>query len=422
MILALSHDFMLRRNCQISADHGSNCFAISTHGSHHVRLINHIASLSNALVTKEKSATGKIPLLPELRIIESGEKFGLVASEYATSFKGLIDIKQEAKDEDILDIPEYDTSDVDALIHNLQIDPVLLTVPEHHPISSNSPPPVRPHPITEVPACPSTSSTPPIISRIQPTDPVGDSSTPTGNKRKALHAEDDPAAKPNTGDDVPAAKKARAGENTATRAAVSTAGLIVAEGVVNTMGLNVGNTAACVSPPCRNSNCYASLPFRFTQTPPTTIQAYFVGTKPAPPNSTAPKLGSSSTSEPVSNTVDTFDLSVPKGLEKLTKSQCLFTIATGINIRSLKIETDDEFFLFMTMCAERQWASFKMMPTKWAAETKAYNIRLESINAQQQIVTIAKNPRALLEKLVSVESDVLERIAKQDFECSSASQ
>lgn len=85
----------------------------------------------------------------------------------------------------------------------------------------------------------------------------------------------------------------------------------------------------------------------------------------------------------------------------------------------MKITTDIEFFLFMTMRAERQWASFKMTPLKWVTETKAYNKRLEAANANTNTnvttTTIPKNPRALLEKLLSVETDILERIAKQDF-------
>lgn len=78
----------------------------------------------------------------------------------------------------------------------------------------------------------------------------------------------------------------------------------------------------------------------------------------------------------------------------------------------------------MTMRAERQWASFKMTPLKWVMETKAYNERLEAANAKsnEKMVTIAKNPRALLDKLISVETDILERIAKQDFKGMSTQQ
>lgn len=92
-----------------------------------MHLVNHIAGLSNALVAKEKSTTTErlLPLLPELRFVKSGKKFGLVASEYVTSFRGLIDIKQEAKDEEI-DLLDYDTNKVDVLMCTLQIDLALL--------------------------------------------------------------------------------------------------------------------------------------------------------------------------------------------------------------------------------------------------------------------------------------------------------
>lgn len=147
-----------------------------------------------------------------------------------------------------------------------------------------------------------------------------------------------------------------------------------------------------------------------------TLQTYFVGTKSAPPVSTiAAKRLDVADSNQATSEIDVFDLPVPADLQKLTKSQRLFTIATGIDVRSLKIATDTEFFLFMTMRKDRQWASFKMTPPKWVVETKAYNARLGAINAKEKTAAIPKNPRALLEKLLAVETDILERIAKQDF-------
>lgn len=71
------------------------------------------------------------------------------------------------------------------------------------------------------------------------------------------------------------------------------------------------------------------------------------------------------------------------------------------------------------MQAERQWVSYKMTPLKWVAEMKLYNERLQDANTSmdttKKTTTILKNSRALLKKLLSVKSDVLERIAKQDF-------
>lgn len=206
LILALGHDFVLRRNCRISINNKPSLFALSTHGSHHIRLINHAARLSNTLVSKEKTDTGSVPLLPELQTVNSGEEFGLVSSDYATSFRGLIEIKEEVKDEYI---PDYDASDVDALMRDLSIDPALLVVPENRPFetSSSSQPLLLSQPTAIV--LPSTSSPSPVpfaIGSTQPctTEPVRDSITPASNKRKN---EEQPRAETNSA--APAAKKIR---------------------------------------------------------------------------------------------------------------------------------------------------------------------------------------------------------------------
>lgn len=55
---------------------------------------------------------------------------------------------------------------------------------------------------------------------------------------------------------------------------------------------------------------------------------------------------------------DLSKLPVHPELQNMTQSQRLFSITTGINARSLTISSNDEFFLFMELQAERQWASF----------------------------------------------------------------
>lgn len=44
----------------------------------------------------------------------------------------------------------------------------------------------------------------------------------------------------------------------------------------------------------------------------------------------------------------------------LTRSQLLFSIGTAMDIRSLAVHGDTEFYLFMDMRAEFQWTSFAM--------------------------------------------------------------
>ena len=114
--------------------------------------------------------------------------------------------------------------------------------------------------------------------------------------------------------------------------------------------------------------------------------------------------------------VNVFQLPVGPEFERLTKSQRLFSLATRTDVRSLEISGDTEFFLFMEMRAERQWASFRMTPHKWVTETNEYNARLHKQDAK----AIQKNPRALMDKLIVIEVKIMERIATNNFNCKSA--
>jgi hypothetical protein len=77
------------------------------------------------------------------------------------------------------------------------------------------------------------------------------------------------------------------------------------------------------------------------------------------------------------------------------------------------IKGDDEFFLFMDMRAEHQWASFNMTSRKWVAATSAYNERLEAKNKS----LVKKNPCALVDLLGRIEPKISKRIIDQDFMC-----
>jgi len=108
--------------------------------------------------------------------------------------------------------------------------------------------------------------------------------------------------------------------------------------------------------------------------------------------------------------------------KKLTRSELLFSIATQIDARSLLIQGDTEFFLFMDMRAELQWASFNMTSRKWVIATEAYNIRLAELYKKQGIqLATKKNPRALMDKLGQLEPKIANRIATNDFTCESKS-
>jgi hypothetical protein len=76
-----------------------------------------------------------------------------------------------------------------------------------------------------------------------------------------------------------------------------------------------------------------------------------------------------------------------------TRSQHLFSIATGIDPRSLTFQNSDEFYLFMNMRAEFKWLSYQMTSERWVLATEEYNRRLVEKMGQS---IIQKNPQALL--------------------------
>jgi hypothetical protein len=141
MMRALGHDFVLRRNIRIgfAARHGeeSTTFLKWTYGSHHTRLVTRIASTWNGLLGRKTIQRLDLGLnqRPILRVVNSGEKFGLVASDDATSFGGLVDIKKEEPHEESLDLILHDSDEIEHVLHDINIDPALLSAPAMTPIS-----------------------------------------------------------------------------------------------------------------------------------------------------------------------------------------------------------------------------------------------------------------------------------------------
>lgn len=71
----------------------------------------------------------------------------------------------------------------------------------------------------------------------------------------------------------------------------------------------------------------------------------------------------------------------------------------------------------MQMRAERGWASFKLTPQKWVVETTAYNARLQELMLKEKSLFVSKNPRALVDKLSVIETQVFHRVATKNFTC-----
>ncbi|OBZ69714.1 hypothetical protein A0H81_10073 [Grifola frondosa] len=141
--------------------------------------------------------------------------------------------------------------------------------------------------------------------------------------------------------------------------------------------------------------------------------------------STGARAHSSTTSE--SPTMEMFDVSsgvnhqaqvtprdlnpLPVSVSGLTRSQQLFSISTGIDVRATSIGGGDEYFLFMDLRLKNRWVSFLMTPRKWVAAADEFNMELAKLDKSKGCSTTGKTPRALMDKLGEVEPQVLGHVA-----------
>ncbi|KAJ3744556.1 hypothetical protein EV360DRAFT_57566, partial [Lentinula raphanica] len=101
----------------------------------------------------------------------------------------------------------------------------------------------------------------------------------------------------------------------------------------------------------------------------------------------------------------------------LTRSQLLFESCSNIHPKSLIVDGDVEYHLFMEMRQEFQWVSYAMTPHRWVQATLEFNARLKAKDAS----LLPKLPRALSNKLGDIEKIVGERIATNNYTAKSGS-
>lgn len=96
------HDLVLRRNVRIGSSTperlASRPFLASGYGSHHIGLVNEGNRAWNSILTL-RGKPGDFAAAPTLPNINSGETFGVVDSSHATTFGGLIIIKDELEED-----------------------------------------------------------------------------------------------------------------------------------------------------------------------------------------------------------------------------------------------------------------------------------------------------------------------------------
>jgi len=126
MFTALGHDFVLHCNIRVAS---AGCvreatpFVKSLFGSHHVWLASYTAELWNLIVEKQPSGMHLKPL-PTLPEVKSGETFGVVDSEHASTYEGWIKVKHEDEDEN-LDLSQINEDIINNIIEDFGIDPSL---------------------------------------------------------------------------------------------------------------------------------------------------------------------------------------------------------------------------------------------------------------------------------------------------------
>ncbi|PIL30527.1 hypothetical protein GSI_07227 [Ganoderma sinense ZZ0214-1] len=107
----------------------------------------------------------------------------------------------------------------------------------------------------------------------------------------------------------------------------------------------------------------------------------------------------------------------------LTRSQRLFSVVTEVDPRALVFgrATSREFFLFMELRVTHQWATFQMTPYDWVCAASTYNTSIKRLNVEHGTALPLKTPRALLDKLSEVESNIFVRIRDTSYRSRSGS-
>lgn len=415
MFTALAHDHVLRRNVRVAykKPFPSN-FVKSTFGSHHVRLISCAAELWNEIISCEvhMSTCANLQPRPVLLQVDSGECFGLVCSEFSTTFGGLFQVKEEVEESSEIPTNLEDGNSclmicqsTDACVHTpfQPSSAFLSTEAESIDLSqSNSSLSVRSSSLivdSGVSAVTDTTTTTTTTSLAIDVDAIPDDivtsvkavKTVVASKRKVSDSES--PGSPGCNQEHRIKKLRIDGDKPQVRNSSS------ATEYHQTAQRTYQDLSKSVQPGTSGS-CQSQVP--------NSLDRFF----------TSEKSLDVKTSRSETDTLAALKARLPAARPgHLSRSQQLFDKATGISPLALKINADEEFYTFMEMRAEQQWASFKMTSKRWAAVTVEYNTRLSDLCSAKNLPTTHKHPRALVEKLSEVEIIVAERLSAKNFRC-----
>ncbi|KAH9855088.1 hypothetical protein C2E23DRAFT_725157 [Lenzites betulinus] len=478
-LTALAHDFVLRRNIRVEmAAAGTSPFTQSTYGCHHVRLVDECARIWNAILDatqqKGRALPADIKVLPLLDPVNSGETFGLTTMGPSTAaHHGLVVLKEEPIDDDLFDLSSQDLLNAQRILSDIGVDPALAyQLPQQV---------AAVQPANEVPQPPSSGSPPRFAQAIagnagRNTDTASSSPAPdpsTSQLANALghlpielshnHASQpididalDPSPSPHppsTGSTHPINIDTFQADHF--KPAVPRSGLEVgrrkrrASVEVDALAQASQSAVASDQPVLLHAHDSRAQPsptkksrIMVPGTPKTLIARSGLGTADARLNSAITKaqpyeqatsfMSAPTTAQLSDGQIDQFfaasqgssqatlvQASLPAPvISGMTRSQRLFSVATGIDARSLSFACSgdsDEFYLFMRLRKEHQWASFRMTPFNWVCAASLYNTELRRLNHERGKSLVSKTPRALMEKLGDIEPDILGRLATGNY-------
>ncbi|KAL6307929.1 hypothetical protein BKA93DRAFT_726473, partial [Sparassis latifolia] len=407
VLTALCHDYILRCNvCIAFTLEQSSDFLTSTYGSHHIHLVDAIAKLWNTLLEWPDDACSKgghLRRLPELKLVASSEKFGLVSAKCVENYQNLIEIKEEPR-KDLTDLSSLQgTAEFDTMFHELQIDPALLLLPAPSRESSQAPRMLN-LPCSGKTLQSADATLPsPLTSNCESTvtENVAEATTKAKHSPVMAPAEASAVKEGDNGNVMPVVTDGM-GAPSSTPCARLSAGCPSCEvnstvpskckADVDSTGDHTSMSAETHASAVRGKK-KSKVAVRDDEVR-STLVSFFNTTHPA-----------AAAKAPVPSPACTLPF---VNITGLTASQRLFSVSTGVPIQSLSINSNDEFHLFMKLRAEKKWVSFSMTPRKWVLAASEYN------RGQLQLM-VRKTPRALMEKLGEIEPKIITRIVSENY-------
>ncbi|PIL26529.1 hypothetical protein GSI_12287 [Ganoderma sinense ZZ0214-1] len=419
MLTALCHDLVLRQNMRIGYHLSSpDVFTTSTYGSHHVRLIRAIAQQWNSTIHMAEYAHlfAGLSDLPLLKTVASGETFGIVKSQFAQGYQYLVtDVKHDDDDDDLLELTKPLDERTYQVLASIDIGPKPGPLPQLStvPVPDLQPsPPSLPQPLAaSLPPSPFIPLSPgpgpcmdvdvnTCIMETPALTPGAEESIQQDRRAQKRRAEPEDQYE-HEQRQKKRSKQASSGTREHRRHLRSPDALLLplnARRLDLRLQYQVPRGAILPADPCITAGTDASTSLSLIPSqapssiaaPPTTLNfSAFYQTLKLPPVYITGK----------------------------TRSQRIFSIKTGVDPLSTKIEADDEHDLFMTLREKCQWVSHDMNPRKYVEAASVYNIELEKQNRLNAYVsyTVRKTPRAIMDKLANVEDQVIKRLISNDF-------